>query len=211
LLDHLTHEWVNFDTFMHEHGAKIPPGPALRKYRGTYEQGVNQRKPIHPTKPALNDEQAIESGRRTLLRSALRSAVQAGLVVMRDLPDGNKEVRRNEFSAEYIDALLSRQKVAEPAPVPKPELLPVPVPTVTEIVSVQSLPQLMFDHKNIKRDIEVRHSSSAVIVIIKDVIDDVDLTMLFSAPASDWFSDQLGMQAMFIRGGRENPEKIFRT
>jgi hypothetical protein len=188
-------------------GPQIPPGPALRKYRDLYDAAAKRSKSTNP-KPPLAQERAIESGRRTLLRIALASGLSAGLLAERETEAGVRQIRRNTFDAAYIDALLAVQPQAEVAK--KEEVVDVPV---VETPVVSSLPQLMFDHKNVKRDIEVQHNKSAgiVIVIIKDVVDDHDLVMNFSAPASDHLSDQLGMQAMFIRGGRENPEKIFRT
>jgi hypothetical protein len=203
-LKKLDHHWIDFEDFFEKHGANIPPGTALRKYQERYERTKSKTNP----KPPLPQDRAIDSGRRQLLNIALRSALSGGMIIERETPAGGREIRANVFSAEYIDAILAGKPHAEVAK--KEEVVDVPV---VETPVVSNLPQLMFDHKNVKRDVEVQHNKPAgiVIVIIKDVVDDHDLVINFSAPASDWLSDQLGMQAMFIRGGRENPEKIFRT
>lgn len=208
LLKNLTHEWIDFEDFVAFHGPKIPPGTALRKYQERNAKSAARYKSDNP-RPSFSEERAIESGRRTLLMIALRSGLGSGLIEDRLSPNGGREIRLNAFTAEYIDALLAKLGTHVPEQ-KKEEKVEIPLSS-TPVVS--ALPQLMFDQKNVKRDIEVHHNKSAgtVVMIVKEVVDEHDLVMMFTTTASDWLSDQLGMQAMFIRGGRENPEKVFRT
>jgi hypothetical protein len=214
ILKKLTHEWVDADELVDGLIYHIPPGRALRQYQ--------QRSKMSKGIRFFSDDEKHRSGAKSLLRSALHTG-KGSETIMHRVVDGKLQVRLNKFNAAYIDELL--QKVRSNDESKKQGLgsgqsFPIPPPPPLEMIVVSPpapppgknivgrLFHRLFDHKNIKRDIEVRNSAQTgqVIMVIKEVVDDQDLTLYFSTTAADWLSDQLGFQALIVRG-KENPIK----
>lgn len=206
VISHLAHQWVSADDLINTLVYKVQPGKAVREYNARYEIATQKASGVAPAKGPLPVDQQQVSGAKTLLRKAIRSAVQAGNVVQSEVGD-KTYLRRNFFTAEEVDAILAAgmqdvqvPKVADPEPV-------VAQPPPDRLIY---LDQMMLDIRTVQR-VKVTAERGLVSAIIPDVIDSESLHVVFAPNAADWLSDQLGFQALAARKGEENPRKAIRA
>ncbi len=197
----LTHVWVPVEDLFYEIQERIAPGRALRKYTEVSGRAKKGNPTPQLKRRPLNEDQQITSGRRSLFRIAIHSGLGSGQFVKKT-EDGKEFIRANVFDAEYMDKVLG----AQPSPVVQTQ-----PPTVNSTSSVElTAHDLMFDHRNVKRDIEVHgpDGGQQIVFVIKNVNDEEDLRLHFTPTAADWVADQLTMQSIRVRGS-VNSRKIY--
>jgi hypothetical protein len=213
----LSHEWILVETLIERLLDKIPPGKAKRRYEEVLEAARRSRKHTGTgqPKPLVSEDRQIESGARSLIQRALHSARIAGTILVDVDENGARRARNNIFDAAYLDKVLADKATKSATPVVAPPVQARPVPSTISTLPPPSSSEkrfypMLFDHRTIKRELKVQANpdTNVIVITIADVDDEHDLQICVSPPAADWFGDQLGMQAMILRG-RQSRSKIF--
>lgn len=224
LLNVLTHEWKTAEAVILQITPMIPRGTAIRAYKDrSLSKGIKR----------YTEDEQFQMGARHLINVAIGTASTYGRIVVRNVTGSRngRELRRNEFDAEYIDALLKKlaeqsapaaeateevvEEVLEPDPVVSIAVEPsVEIKVVTQLTTLEPI---LFDHRNIQKDVKVVGIADhgQVQMTITEVArngDDnspIDLNVFMTPAASDWLSDQLGFSALIARNGIPNPRKAY--
>ncbi len=228
LIEHLTHEWVDFEDVISGLGDKIPPGKALRAYQeghpdifekrvvdedeGTFVYRMMDPPPLRSA-ASKGESAMISSGRRHLLNTAVHSAVGTGTVQMQRVPTGSKGkrmVRRNDFDADYISKIIADLKGDTTPQQPLVDKITSESDSSElEVVFDEPIYDLAFDHRSIKTILVLGKQKSGIVeVVIPSVSDTRDLKLFLVPRAADYLSDELAIQALVARRGEENPSKM---
>jgi len=200
VVDSVDFDWVKYEDVVANIALKVLPGKAVRHYQELYEKSAAKNNSgLAPPKGMLPQSDQIRSGSRAIARQAVISTLNGEMLEMRQI-DGVKFVRRNRFTASEVDAIVAKALADAVQTPPTSVLAPIPV---------RPPYALLFDHRTVKQGILVKNTEQAgqVVLVIKDILDDHDLVCHFTPVAADWVSDQLGLQAIQVRGS-ENPQKI---
>lgn len=202
VLSYLSYDWVSLETLIDDLMMKVQPGRAVREYQAAYRVQVAKRTNSDSAKShfrELSQDEQIRSGRRTLLRKAIHSGVEGNRIAQQSV--GNVVyLRRNAFSAQDVDDILS----AKVSDVILPQSTPLP-PPVPETRAMRWQP-LRFDTHSIQH-IVVKLDEAGLRVEMLIPCDDDYITCELTAVGADWLSDQLGFQAVAARHGKENSRK----
>ena len=199
--DYLGYEWIPVEQLYADLTNKVLPGKAIRKYESLYSQQNAKASGLAPPKGPLSQQDQILSGARSILRDVLRSAIANGKVLEQKVSNV-KFVRSNRFTSTDVDKILADKFN---------ELLALNIP----LEPVQSSPiqyvqlalfDVLLDIRTVKQVI-VQSQNGQVSVRIPNVADDQPLNLFLTSDAADFLSDQLGIQALVIRNGRQNRSK----
>lgn len=220
ILASLTHEWISFDSLFSLIKDRIPPGKGLRVFQrlhpDLFEQKIDELGDtvfgklrtdveLSPKSVAYHGESAmIDSGRRQMINSALANLVNGQQIQVYREDDNHfaaRYYRKNFFTADELDALIKTQP-----PVPEN-----PSQQEDEVDDDEENDEILlsFDLKTAKSHIEIKGVLHSGIVQMKiRRTDSPSIRVIFSPPASDFLSDQLGIQAIVARDGDLNPSKM---
>lgn len=201
VIKYLGFEWVSRDTIYNDLTRKISPGKAIRAYEDSFLRNTRNRTGSGILKGKLPEPDQIVSGAHHLIRRTLITAEKSKNIQKREVGD-TTYYRLNEFTSEDVDAIVA-QKVNEILETASVVVDTQPTPTSFQPVN---LFEMLFDIRSVQQ-IAVKTEGKLVSVEIPNFLADQPLRLSFNPEAADWFSDQLGIQALIVRKGKENLRK----